>query len=397
MGREQADQTTNSVNTVDAEGNLVTTIYHKAMSRKREPDSEGSASCVEQPSGAKRPITLKYTIHRSKVIGKGSYGVVCVCTRDSTRSSSSASSSSSGGGDSKAKVHKYACKIVKLPIATPLLSNTANNVFWPSLSTTPSSAAGSTQNPIHADASPGDPYSSTTPQNQRYLAKLETEISILRLCRGHPFIIHLQEVLTVAGSSSPTTDAAAATADEYVQRDGHTPLPDPMTHTPPELMLITSLSQGGDLFHLLTTHPKHGLTPGYVKKTITQLLSAVSFLHSKGVVHRDIKLENVTLDKENCWSDVKLIDFGLSCFYETESFIKRREVEEGERNRTQMAQMGEERKKKNQASLLVACCSSVNCIRTQNTLIINTFANSDPLALFFSPSLHPQPPPTSPV
>jgi serine/threonine protein kinase len=40
-----------------------------------------------------------------------------------------------------------------------------------------------------------------------------------------------------------------------------------------------------------------------------QLLSAVSFLHSAGVVHRDIKPANILLNS-NC--KIKLCDFGLS-------------------------------------------------------------------------------------
>jgi len=38
-------------------------------------------------------------------------------------------------------------------------------------------------------------------------------------------------------------------------------------------------------------------------------MSAVNFIHSKGLAHRDIKLENVFLDK-NC--NIKLADFGCS-------------------------------------------------------------------------------------
>ncbi|KFB34789.1 hypothetical protein ZHAS_00000200 [Anopheles sinensis] len=44
-----------------------------------------------------------------------------------------------------------------------------------------------------------------------------------------------------------------------------------------------------------------------------QLVSAVQYCHQKGVVHRDLKLDYILLDRE--WN-IKLADFGLSnCFY----------------------------------------------------------------------------------
>jgi serine/threonine protein kinase len=43
---------------------------------------------------------------------------------------------------------------------------------------------------------------------------------------------------------------------------------------------------------------------------IKQIIQAVSYCHEKGIMHRDIKLENVFLDENN---NIKLADFGFSC------------------------------------------------------------------------------------
>ena len=49
-----------------------------------------------------------------------------------------------------------------------------------------------------------------------------------------------------------------------------------------------------------------------VQRVFTQLVGAVSFVHNKGCVHRDLKLENILLDKHG---NVKLVDFGFTREY----------------------------------------------------------------------------------
>jgi serine/threonine protein kinase len=42
------------------------------------------------------------------------------------------------------------------------------------------------------------------------------------------------------------------------------------------------------------------------------LISGVEYLHSIGVVHRDLKLENLLFDE---YKNIKIVDFGLSNIY----------------------------------------------------------------------------------
>ena len=44
-------------------------------------------------------------------------------------------------------------------------------------------------------------------------------------------------------------------------------------------------------------------------KFFRQLISAISYCHQRRVCHRDLKLENILLDRQN---NLKIIDFGLS-------------------------------------------------------------------------------------
>jgi serine/threonine protein kinase len=68
---------------------------------------------------------------------------------------------------------------------------------------------------------------------------------------------------------------------------------------------------GDELYNYLLNH---GAMPiEKVQKIFTQLVGAVSYVHSKSCVHRDLKLENILLDKSE---NVKLCDFGFTREYE---------------------------------------------------------------------------------
>ncbi|OAD07698.1 hypothetical protein MUCCIDRAFT_157961 [Mucor lusitanicus CBS 277.49] len=68
----------------------------------------------------------------------------------------------------------------------------------------------------------------------------------------------------------------------------------------------------GDLFDSVTS-TEIGLKEYQVKIIFDQIAHAISFLHERGIVHRDIKLENIIMcDRKSL--TVKLCDFGLSTF-----------------------------------------------------------------------------------
>lgn len=53
-------------------------------------------------------------------------------------------------------------------------------------------------------------------------------------------------------------------------------------------------------------------------RVIIELSSAMESVHTAGIIHRDLKLENILLDKDN---HVKLGDFGLCSFIEKDTEI----------------------------------------------------------------------------
>lgn len=61
------------------------------------------------------------------------------------------------------------------------------------------------------------------------------------------------------------------------------------------------------------------LSEKVAKKFFRQLLSAVDYLHEAGIVHRDLKIENVMVEEET--GNIKLIDFGLSNFHDPQHLL----------------------------------------------------------------------------
>ncbi|KIW61944.1 hypothetical protein, variant 3 [Exophiala xenobiotica] len=81
--------------------------------------------------------------------------------------------------------------------------------------------------------------------------------------------------------------------------------------TETHVWLALEYCPGDELYNYLC---KNGALPvETVQKIFTQLVGAVAYIHSKSCVHRDLKLENVLLDKHD---NVKLCDFGFTREYE---------------------------------------------------------------------------------
>ena len=82
------------------------------------------------------------------------------------------------------------------------------------------------------------------------------------------------------------------------------------SHT--EIYLVQELCFGGELFDRLDEQPDYHYTEGECARLVKQMLCAVRYLHSKGIIHRDMKLENFLFSSTSPDSELKMIDFGLS-------------------------------------------------------------------------------------
>lgn len=103
--------------------------------------------------------------------------------------------------------------------------------------------------------------------------------------------------------------------------------------TPKCLWIILELVDGGDLHHFLA-HTMH-YNEVMAARQFKQILNGLHYLHSLGVVHRDLKLDNILLSGTGATCEMKIADFGLSALvrinengYDAEESGKRKNYRE---------------------------------------------------------------------
>ena len=108
--------------------------------------------------------------------------------------------------------------------------------------------------------------------NPTRLPKIYREVNILRGLE-HPNIVQLHEMLET---------------DRYIG-------------------IVMECASGGELFDYILHH--RYLKDAPAKRLFAQLVSGVGYLHKKGIVHRDLKLENLLLDRHR---NIIITDFGFA-------------------------------------------------------------------------------------
>lgn len=87
------------------------------------------------------------------------------------------------------------------------------------------------------------------------------------------------------------------------------------------MMAAASFSSNKGRSSSMTTH--HKLDVKETKRLASELLSAISYVHSKGIVHRDLKPDNILISQND---HIKLIDFGISVLCTDDSRTSTREI-----------------------------------------------------------------------
>ncbi|KAH9764699.1 CBL-interacting serine/threonine-protein kinase 4 [Citrus sinensis] len=106
--------------------------------------------------------------------------------------------------------------------------------------------------------------------------RIVREVSAMRRLQNHPNVLKIQEVMA----------------------------------TKTKIYLVMEYAAGGELFGKLR---RGRLTESAARRYFQQLVSALHFCHQNGVAHRDVKPQNLLLDRDG---NLKVSDFGLSALPE---------------------------------------------------------------------------------
>ena len=77
--------------------------------------------------------------------------------------------------------------------------------------------------------------------------------------------------------------------------------------------IVMEYCSGGELLNYILSAEM--MNENIIANIMKQLLSAVAYCHERGIVHRDLKTENLLIKdaKDINNIQIKIIDFGISC------------------------------------------------------------------------------------
>lgn len=89
---------------------------------------------------------------------------------------------------------------------------------------------------------------------------------------------------------------------------------------PKNYYLISEFCEGGDIFSMI--QKADNFNEKIASRIMKQVVNAVLYCHLNGIVHRDIKSDNILFLKNDINSPIKLIDFGISVKFEKDTKLK---------------------------------------------------------------------------
>ena len=86
--------------------------------------------------------------------------------------------------------------------------------------------------------------------------------------------------------------------------------------------MILDYIKGGELTNITKMKKKH--TEEECRSFVKNLLTGLSQIHSKGIMHRDLKPQNIIMRSKKDIKDIVIIDFGLASFVDVDQYLYER-------------------------------------------------------------------------
>ena len=168
-----------------------------------------------------------------------------------------------------------------------------------------------------SDSSGGGGSSDGSPASSRRLAamsmsEMTNELVMMQQLSGHPNIVTVKEFFTEDAEGHATSGMAsgAPAARGASSSSGAAPGGVNGGGGGGVVHVVMELLEGPELVDAVAADG--GYSESDAKIVMRSMLDAIAFMHARGVVHRDLKLENLVLARPGDVSSVTLVDFGLA-------------------------------------------------------------------------------------
>ena len=228
----------------------------KKKEEREEKDKDNNSPATLSKTPLLPPLTGPLAYHLGKTLGSGGFSVVreAVRLRDGAR---------------------FAAKVIPMPLE----EDEEGPPSFPPASPPPPAKEKKKAKGKGGDKKGGEEETNNAPPPSTR-AEVEREVSCLRALPPHPNVVRL-------------VDAFADPAQRA-------------------FVVVTELLRGGELLDALLSQDGGAYPESVAASAAAQVAAALAHAHAHGVVHRDVKLDNVLLAEPGDLGSLKLADFGLS-------------------------------------------------------------------------------------